>query len=183
MQDRRIMKTKNSIKKTFLALIEKKPLEKITVLEVCKIADIGRGTFYLHYHDIYDLYQQLENEVLDIFSINISNNKYTLEQKIEYIVGYYLENKSLVLAIISTNRWINIIKNIFQKDILEAYYDSHDSYNNIESHFIAYGLCGVIEETIKNTIIIDKDELTLIIVTIINKFIAGYHLQPNAKIN
>lgn len=62
--DLRIVKTKRSIRNAFLNLLNQKPLEQITVTELAQQAEINKGTFYLHYHDIYDLSDQLQTEVL-----------------------------------------------------------------------------------------------------------------------
>lgn len=62
--DIRVEKTKNAISSVFLELRAKKTLEKITVKELCARAQINKSTFYSHYHDIYDLAEQLENEVI-----------------------------------------------------------------------------------------------------------------------
>lgn len=61
--DRRTRRTKKLLKEAFIELLSKKKLNEITVKELCDLADINRGTFYLHYQDIYDLKQQLENEI------------------------------------------------------------------------------------------------------------------------
>ena len=53
--DLRTEKTKRSIINSFLELRSRKPLEKITVKELSEKAEINKATFYLHYHDIYDL--------------------------------------------------------------------------------------------------------------------------------
>lgn len=67
--DKRIQKTKYAIKKAFMELRQKKPLEKITVKELCEIAYINKSTFYSHYEDIYALSDALEYEmVLEIVS-------------------------------------------------------------------------------------------------------------------
>ena len=55
-QDLRVVKTEKSIKKAFSKLILEKPLDKITVTELASLAEINKGTFYLHYADIYALY-------------------------------------------------------------------------------------------------------------------------------
>ncbi len=62
--DLRIKKTKRSIIDAFLELRAKKPLEKITVKELCERAEINKSTFYCHYTDVYDLQNQLETEVI-----------------------------------------------------------------------------------------------------------------------
>lgn len=64
-EDRRVRYTKKAIKDSFLELFEKKPLEKISVTEICNNADINRGTFYSHYSDPYDLKKKLEEEFLE----------------------------------------------------------------------------------------------------------------------
>lgn len=40
--------------------IEKRPLSRITVREVCERAHIHRSTFYAHYQDVYDLVEKVE---------------------------------------------------------------------------------------------------------------------------
>lgn len=65
--DLREVKTKRNIHNAFLELRSKRPLEKITVKELCERAEISKTTFYLHYRDIYDLSDTLQlNEIKDI---------------------------------------------------------------------------------------------------------------------
>ena len=63
--DLRQQRTRRSIVNAFLALRSEKPIEKITVRELTERAQIHKATFYLHYHDIYDLSEALEWEVID----------------------------------------------------------------------------------------------------------------------
>ena len=53
--DLRVTKTQRAIRAAFLELREKKPLEKITVKELCQRAEIHKSTFYDHYADVYAL--------------------------------------------------------------------------------------------------------------------------------
>lgn len=57
--DLRVIKTRKAIHDTFLKLIKRKPVDKITVTELAKEAYISKGTFYLHYQDIPQLYEQM----------------------------------------------------------------------------------------------------------------------------
>lgn len=61
--DRRQRYTQMVIKQTLLDLMTTKPIEKITVSELCTKAEINRGTFYLHYEDIYVLLATVEDEI------------------------------------------------------------------------------------------------------------------------
>ncbi|MDN6618009.1 MAG: TetR/AcrR family transcriptional regulator, partial [Enterococcus sp.] len=69
--DRRTIKTRTAIKSAFLAILKEKSINKITISELSEKANIGRGTFYLHYHDLYDLYESIEQdlyaELVEIF--------------------------------------------------------------------------------------------------------------------
>lgn len=62
--DLRIEKTRRAIKNAFLTLLRTKKLEQITVKELCSQAEISKGTFYLHYHDLYDLCDRLQREAI-----------------------------------------------------------------------------------------------------------------------
>lgn len=44
-----------------------KKLGNISVSELCRRADISRGSFYSHYDDIYGVAEEYENEMIDTF--------------------------------------------------------------------------------------------------------------------
>lgn len=62
MSNRKIQYTKRTICDALVSLLKEKPLEKISVTEVCRRADVNRSSFYKHYLDIYDLMDKLEDE-------------------------------------------------------------------------------------------------------------------------
>lgn len=64
-EDRRIRYTRLALRQSLLELMRSRPIDKITVKEICAHADINRGTFYTHFNSPYDLLQQIENELYD----------------------------------------------------------------------------------------------------------------------
>ena len=62
--DQRTRLTQMLIRKALTALLGQKPLQSISVTELCQLAGINRGTFYTHYTDIYDLMNRMEEEML-----------------------------------------------------------------------------------------------------------------------
>ena len=58
-EDLRVKKTKQSIRYAFLELCKKKSVSKMTVTELSNLAMINKGTFYLHYQDIFALYLEI----------------------------------------------------------------------------------------------------------------------------
>lgn len=62
--DRRALKTKTALKEALASLLVEKELRHISVRELSDKAKVHRVTFYKHYYDVNELYDQLENEVL-----------------------------------------------------------------------------------------------------------------------
>lgn len=59
------LKTKEAIRTAFAEMVkEKQELNKITVTELVRRANINRSTFYLHYNDIYDIAAELEHSLM-----------------------------------------------------------------------------------------------------------------------
>ena len=62
--DLRKKKTLRAIREAFFDLRRQKNLEEITVTELANLAQISKATFYLHYRDIFDLSDKLQQEVI-----------------------------------------------------------------------------------------------------------------------
>ena len=65
--DARVRYTQRVLKESFLSLLREKPINKITVKEVCELAELNRATFYAHYSDCFALMESIEQELLDAF--------------------------------------------------------------------------------------------------------------------
>ena len=65
--DQRTRLTRMLIRQSLTALLHQKPIQSISIRELCELAGINRGTFYAHYEDIYDLLNQIEAEMLEDF--------------------------------------------------------------------------------------------------------------------
>lgn len=65
--DARVRYTKRAIKEAFLTLLKEKPVNRITVKELCELAELNRATFYAHYSDCFALMESIERELLDAF--------------------------------------------------------------------------------------------------------------------
>ncbi len=57
--------TRANLRAAFWSLYQEKPTSKITVREITDRAGYNRATFYLYYRDVYDLFEQIEQEILD----------------------------------------------------------------------------------------------------------------------
>ncbi len=82
--DLREKKTRRSIREAFLRLRKSKPVEKISVKELAELAEISKATFYLHYKDIFDLSDALQNEVIQSVLESITHPEYFLTHPAQF---------------------------------------------------------------------------------------------------
>ncbi|MDD2220747.1 MAG: TetR/AcrR family transcriptional regulator [Clostridia bacterium] len=62
--------TKYFLQEALISLCEQKPIDQIRIQELSELAGYNRGTFYLYYQDIYDLREQIEENLITFFKNN-----------------------------------------------------------------------------------------------------------------
>jgi Transcriptional regulator len=91
--DRRVRKTKKALKEGLAELMLEKELRNITVKELTDKADIHRATFYSHFLDVYDLYEQMENTAFEeLSSIIVSDPTHTYNGIFNVVINYVYHN-------------------------------------------------------------------------------------------
>ena len=99
-------KTKKLIRSTFAQLIkENDGLDKVTVSELVRRADINRGTFYNHYDSIYDIAEEFESEIIQTL---VEDNKplTSLEDVNAYfdkVIAYLKKNEKTYRLFLSSD--------------------------------------------------------------------------------
>lgn len=128
--DLRVEKTRRNIINAFLNLRSRKPLEKITVKELAEIAQINKATFYLHYHDIYELSESLEQDVIQSSLLNIehpdtifNDNKLFMRELTISLAA----NEQLIKILFEGNRSNRFIE-LFEKGVTELIKKSYPEY-------------------------------------------------------
>lgn len=97
-EDLRIRKTKASLYKSLLQLMEEKTFEDIKITDICKLSLINRSTFYDHFNDKYELLMGLMADSKEEIKSHIKT-----EKDFSSIKDYYLETISLLLTYIEDN--------------------------------------------------------------------------------
>lgn len=77
--------TQQSLKDAFIKLYQEYPLEKITVKEITSKAGFTRSTFYLYYEDVYNLLEEIENELLE--AVDRISTGFTTHVLAKYRIG------------------------------------------------------------------------------------------------
>ena len=157
-KDKRVIRTKALLIRSLSALMKQKNIKDITVKELCEYADINRGTFYLHYKDIYDMLDSIEQELSDKF-LQIFQ-KYNSETNEDFPYPLFLEifklvddNAELFRVLIGPNGDISFIMKIFKLYNIHCLQSEFNklspqfSMNQVYySNFILYGCVGLIEQ-------------------------------------
>lgn len=161
-KNRSVIRTQNLLKNGLTELMLTKPVQNITVKELTDYVDLNRGTFYLHYKDILDLLEHLENDMLDEF-VEI-NNSYKREElngrPFPLICDLYKflgKNADFVKLVLSTNQELNF-KNRLKDIIRERCINDWDKIfahadpllSDIYSSYVLSGCIGIIENWIQN---------------------------------
>ncbi|GKS13746.1 TetR family transcriptional regulator [Paenibacillus chitinolyticus] len=81
--DRRKARTKQLLYEAFIELLKEKNSDAITVTDVSGRAGVNRGTFYLHYRDMPDMLQQLQDEVFQ--SIKNHAKQFNHQEAISFV--------------------------------------------------------------------------------------------------
>ena len=137
--DLRIEKTRQSIINAFIALRSGKPLEKITVKELCEKAMINKSTFYFHYADIYELSDFLETEIVTSIISSLEHpGAFTQE-----LFLAYLSRDTLIQTLFSGSRSGRLIQKI-EAGIKELIYERLPEYRDdpVKNIILSYQIYG-----------------------------------------
>ncbi|WP_420640690.1 TetR/AcrR family transcriptional regulator [Candidatus Leptofilum sp.] len=155
-EDRRVKYTKMVLKNSLLELLREKPVQKITVTEICRKADINRNTFYAHYHSPENLLSQIENELFDQLTVAIGSEMDS-EKLLLKICQVVYANQELSKIIFSEHGNQELLERIqligranFVREwqpLAEPY--SPDALKKIYS-FVSNGTVGIMQEWIRN---------------------------------
>ena len=129
--------TKRALEASLKHLLLSKPLDKITVTDICEDCGISRMTFYYHFRDIYDL---VEWVCLEDARVALDGKKTydTWEEGYLRIFDAVLENKPFIL---------NAYRCISREQMERFLYQ------------LTYGLIrGVVEEQSRGTAISEEDK-------------------------
>ena len=177
--DRRTKKTQNAIKQAFLELLQQKPINKITISEITDKVDIGRGTFYIHYTDIFDLQNKIIAETIsdleNIFDLNYPDSREEDFHEIAIRLINYISKHKMIFKILykngDENKLAFLIKKIFTKKIMkQEQLEVKNIQDQIEVRFFIAGLTGVISDWVFDNIEVKDQELIEILTQLMHDY-------------
>lgn len=172
--DRRIKRTRTAVFNAVLDLMVEKDTSKITVLELCKRADINKSTFYLHYKSMEDCLQNcfeiIMNGIIEISSkIDYNEIKYNPEPAVARLldeVEKNIEYLSKFKASSICGPAIKLLKENLVTSISESNgFNIEDNYFEVST--ITFAVAGCIDALIEPLPIFKKDELGMVIIAML----------------
>lgn len=162
--NQRIALTKRLLQEALLRLMNEKPLEKITITELCEEAGINRTTFYRHFNIPNDVLTDMKMEFYSRLnnSIRLSSAK-NIPSYIEELMSYLYEHSELLKIFLqnsSSDDFIHLANGVFEKFLetknrFAEIFDSDDENLKLISSYIAGGsyfmLCHWLLEDIQKT--------------------------------
>lgn len=113
--DRRTMKTKNAIFTALAELMTEKEIRHITVQDISDKADIHRVTFYKHFLDIYDVYEQLTKIILSEVGVLLTQHDEKPPATFYYdILNYVSEHTVYFKMIFSPHNTSRLYQNLLK---------------------------------------------------------------------
>lgn len=172
--DRRVRKTRMQLRHCLAALLKEKKIQEITVREITEMADLNRGTFYLHYKDVFDLLDQIEKELLA--GLEAALQKYQAEelQKKPSLVfadvfQYTRDNADMVQILLGENGDLNFVNQVKElvrekclKDWLELFQLENSRIFDAYYAFIVSGCLGLVTYWLENDMKESPQELARI---------------------
>lgn len=117
-ENRRTRLTKRLLRESLLELLHEKPVDHITVKELCECAELNRSTFYAYYTDVSVLYEEMGNELADALLEHIQTMNDQGEPNTELMLTYIRDNCEMFRLLVYCDHYTDlnqsIIKRIFR---------------------------------------------------------------------
>lgn len=183
--DRRVIKTKRAIKNAFAKLLSEKDINDITVSDIASTADINRKTFYNYYAGIYEVVNEIEDDLVRRFDEALTEidlksnatNPYMVFEKITSVIhtdidffGYLLSmNSNLSLSA----KLVDLLK-AKSRSILELYLDISEERMELMLEFMVTGFVAVYRSWFNSDRSLPIEEISANINALCFKGLNGY---------
>lgn len=192
-KDRRVRKSKESLKKSLIELMKHKPVNNITVKELVSKADLNRSTFYNYYSDIPDMLKKLEEEIYNefLYTVELHIGKYedindiSKEAKgfIEDMCDVIKNNYDFCKSIFSQNGDINflfkleeLVENHLKDHIKETYNGDINDLIYVYSFFKS-GYIGILKTWMKGGCVESSQEIANLTFNLLKGIIYSFKMD------
>ena len=184
--DRRVVRTKKALRESLTKLLMEKPLNSITVREISDLANVNRGTFYIHYKDIKDMFETVKRDFFNEFNRIFDEKPEGVIQEnpriiIHEILEFIKENSDICLAFFGTygdNEFIEAFKSNVKERCVNQWmkyfiFDANYDFEYVFEYSLS-GFVGLVYHWINTGCKEDVKDVTNIAFTIAGRGIRHY---------
>ena len=188
--DRRVRKTKKQLRECLTRLLKEKKVQDITVRELTDMADLNRGTFYLHYKDVFDLLEKTEAELQEDFNqLVCKHDAVDLKQRpsviFNEIYSLVYDNADLIEILLGENGDLNFVNRLKQlirekclKDWMEVFRSGNAAAFDAFFSFIVSGCIGLVQYWLQTGLKETPEQMAKLTEHIITKGIGVLEIDP-----
>lgn len=183
--DRRSKYSQQMIRLAFFQLLEEKDLPTVTVTDICRIADINRGTFYKYYHDVNDLFHQIEKAFTDnlhqLFQETESQN-FDMERFLLNTLYMISDNRDFVHVVQKGNTTSRMVEDIFSvvkpyslQIIQKTYPEMADCEKEYLLEYRLGGIISMIVKWVDDDMVIPIEQMHKMVIDVVSDSPALWH--------
>ena len=188
--DRRVRKTRRQLRECLITLLKEKKVQDITVRELTDMADLNRGTFYLHYKDVFDLLEKTEAELQEDFNqLVCKHDAVDLKQRpsviFNEIYSLVYDNADLIEILLGENGDLNFVNRLKQlirekclKDWMEVFRSGNAAAFDAFFSFIVSGCIGLVQYWLQTGLKETPAQMAKLTEHIITKGIGVLEIDP-----
>ena len=177
-QNRSVRNTKKRLKEALLTLLQKKPVNEISVTELSELADVNRGTFYFHYTDVYDILYKTQDEFFREFETILDSDKDDKTNIYQYLLKIFSflgDNHDMCSVFFSENndmKFCNRIKLLVNNHLCSLWKNTDISCNPMRMEmynaFIVNGCAGIMKRWLDDGLKETSEEIAVLVSSIIS---------------
>jgi len=180
---RSAIRSRKLINEALADLLTEKPLDKITVTDVVRRADINRGTFYAHYKDIPDVVDHLIQQTFSVIrdamiaqsttDVNIEHTLLTTIQSIlEEDLSFCRKILNSSASAIMQSQLVAVVTE-FMLEHKDRFYPGSQEEYQIAIRFCAGGLSNLYRDWFSGKLPYSLEELTQVGESLVRRIIGS----------
>ena len=176
MENQRVRLSKTLLQNSLTQLLADKSIHKVSVREICDLAEINRTTFYKYYGSQYDLLKDMENKVLTQIDAYLSEDNAGAEFDVNVLVKIttYLQDNLELSRLLANNTVdtefpeklfsLSMITQLLQQHLTDQYPKGDIEYGY---EFVVNGGFSVIKSWINKDVRESPEQISNTLVNII----------------
>ena len=144
-ESRRTQMTRMMLRTALIELMQQRPLDQISIKDICQQADLNRTTFYLHYTDQRSLLEDVEQNVKENM-VRYLGQTQGIDSALDAITSFllYIKENALVFQVLFHQAHADAFKAELLRFILSLFWQEAPE-DDMDDHYTkTYLICGSI---------------------------------------